>query len=419
MKLKNLRDALGRFRTAGPGTEPARESERKTAPDAGMSMLPYNGSLGAGFGSAFGGMQRPALPRATPANLRRFAETPVARRAINCIKDRIAAMEWRLEVKASAASQGAGGDVSERMAALQQALRSPNASDSFRTLLEQVLEDVLVCGAGAIEIDGESVEALRLYPVDATTIEIDPRWSGDAGTPRYAQRLGVGGAGSVSNTKTLLRDDELMYVRLNTRTYTPFGLGKLEVAFDSISQLLEAGRYAARLANNGVAQYALWTGERTPEQQDRLIRWWQDDVEGSGSVPMMSSSQKPEVLRFAAGNDADLRLSWQEFLLRMIANAFDLPAMLLGVEHDVNRSTAAELADESFQTAVAPLAKLVAEHLTRDVIGKRLGWDDVRFVWCDLETRDPAAEIAMQTQLLAAGVLTVNEVRAMRGLGPL
>ncbi len=35
------------------------------------------------------------LPKPTPANLRRFAETPVVRRAINVIKDRIAAMDWQ------------------------------------------------------------------------------------------------------------------------------------------------------------------------------------------------------------------------------------------------------------------------------------------------------------------------------------
>src|SRR5438552_2054797 len=40
-----------------------------------------------------------AMPKATPANLRRFAETPVARKAINTIKDRIACMRWRVQPK--------------------------------------------------------------------------------------------------------------------------------------------------------------------------------------------------------------------------------------------------------------------------------------------------------------------------------
>ena len=48
-----------------------------------------------------------------------------------------------------------------------------------------------------------------------------------------------------------------------------------------------------------MVQYALWLNEATPEQHDRLIRWWQDEIEGTGRVPLLSSEQKPEVLRFA------------------------------------------------------------------------------------------------------------------------
>ena len=136
-------------------------------------------------------------------------------------------------------------------------------------------------------------------------------------------------------------------------------------------------------------------------------------------MPLIASEQKPEVLRFAAGTDADLRLNWQEFLIRMVGNAFSLPPMLLGLERDVNQSTAAEQADEAFRSAVVPLAKLVAEHLTRDLFQKKLAWPEFEFVFNELDARDEMTEVEMQTALLSAGVLTVNEVRAMRGLGPL
>jgi len=65
---------------------------------------------------------------------------------------------------------------------------------------------------------------------------------------------------------------------------------------------------------------------------------------------------------------------------------------------------------------VVPLAKLIAEHITRDVIAKRLGWDDLRFVWNGLESRDELVEAQIQTMMLSAGVLTVAEVRKMRGI---
>jgi HK97 family phage portal protein len=354
-----------------------------------------------------------ALPKPTAQNLRRFAETPVARRAINCIKDKIACMDWRIEVRPGA-PMDATGDRAERMRALWRSFEMPNETDSFRTFVEQVIEDVLVGGFGAAEVEttGEALQPVRMYPVDGASIQVNADWNGDANSPRYAQVTAKQGKDAV----TQLLDDELMYVRLNPRTHTVFGLGKVEVAFESISMFLQAHRYAGRLASNSVVQYALWMNERTPEQHERMIRWWQDEVEGTGRVPVMSSEQKPEVLRFGGGTDADLRLQWQEFLLTMIANAFDLPPMMLGQTQNVNKSSAGELANEAFQSAVVPVAKLIAEHLTRDVIAKKLGWDDLRFVWSDLESRDEGVELSMQMQLLSAGVVSVDEVRAMRGL---
>jgi HK97 family phage portal protein len=351
------------------------------------------------------------LPKPTPINLRRFAETPVVRRAINVIKDRIAAMDWQVRVRQDVAS------AERRLRALRRTLEEPNAADSFRTLIEQVIEDALVGGFGAIEMEptGDEERPAMLWPVDGASIRINARWDGQAETPRYAQAL----PGQLESAAVDLRDDQLIYVRMNPRSFTPFGLGPLEVAFETVNQFLSAHRFAGKLASNAVAQYALWLNEATPAQHDRLIRWWQDEIEGTGRVPLISTEQKPEVLRFAQGTDADLRLAWQEFLIRMVANAFGLPPLMLGLEADVNQSTAAEMTDEAFRGAISPLALLLAGHLTRDLFGKCIGWREFEFVFNDLNARDEETELAVQVQLLQAGVLTVNEVRAMRGLGPL
>ena len=353
------------------------------------------------------------MPKPTAANMRRFAEMPVARRAINVVKDKIACMDWQIRVRRGY-DAAAVENAEARMNALRRSLEEPNAADSFRTLWEQVLEDTLVGGFGAVEMKatGDAGRPFELYAVDGAAIQVDPKWDGTPGMARYGFVTGRFGTDAV----TPLTDDELMYLRLNPRTHTAFGLGRVEVAFEAIGQFLSANRYAGRLASNSVVQYALWLDEATPEQHDRLIRWWQDEMEGTGRVPVLSCEKKPEVLRFAGGTDADLRLQWQEFLIRMIANAFDLPPMMLGLERDVNQSTAGAMADEAFQGAIVPLAKLVAEHITRDVFAKLLGWREFEFSFNALETRDEQGEVAMQIQLLNAGVLSVAEVRAMRGL---
>lgn len=357
-----------------------------------------------------------ALPKPTPVNLRRFAETPLVRRAINLLKDRIASMDWQVRLKRGFSAADVA-NASARMQALRRALEEPNSSDSFRTLVEQVLEDALVGGFGAIEMEltGDALKPVELWAVDGATIEIHPRWDGKAESVRYAQTTGLPG----TNAQVYLRDDQLIYIRMNPRSHTPFGLGPLEVAFETVNSFLAAHRFAGNLASNSVAQYALWLNETTPVEHERLIRWWQDEIEGTGRVPLLSTEQKPEVLRFTNGTDADLRINWQEFLIRMVANAFSLPPMLLGLEREVNRTTAAEQTDEAFRSAVVPLAKLLAEHLTRDLFAKKLGWREFEFVFNELDAPDELTELQVQTQLLAAGVLTVNEVRSMRGLAPL
>ncbi len=374
-----------------------------------------------------------AVPKLTPYNLRRFSEIPIARRAINCIKDRIAGMRWRVQPRQGYALE-AIPDGAARVRLLTNNFETPNPDDSFRSMAEQVLEDIIVGGFGAIEVQrnpewsesphstktalsGAPVASQRpmplvLWPVDGASIRMNIDWDGSPSSQRYMQITNQSGAkGQIE-----LNDDELMYIRLNPRTHTPFGLGRLEVAFETINSFLGAHRYASRLASNTVVQYALWLQDLTPEHHERLIRWWQDEIEGTGKVPILSVESKPEVLRFGGGTDADLRLQWQEFLLRIVADAFDLPPFYLGVERDVNRSTAEEYNDLAFRQAIVPTARLLAEALTRDAIGKKLGWNDLEFVFADVETTDPLEEAQIQQILLQSGVLTVNEVRRMRGL---
>jgi len=409
-----------------------------------------------------------AMPKPTPYNLRRFSETPIARRAINCIKDRIAGMRWRVQPRQGYSLESIPLGP-ERVRILTSNLEAPNPDDSFRSLSEQVLEDIIVGGYGAIEVqvspEWEGVEnshpisaksadmrmgqpaaensdptrtalggaasdhysqvsqqrrdlghpsqerlPLLMWAVDGASIRMNLEWDGSPTSQRYLQ------VADQSNTQVKLDDEELIYIRLNPRTHTPFGLGRLEVAFETINAFLGAHRYAGRLASNSVVQYALWLQDLTPEHHERLIRWWQDEIEGTGKVPILSVESKPEVLRFGGGTDADLRLQWQEFLLRVVASAFDLPPFYLGVERDVNRSTAEEMNDLAFRQAIVPTARLFAESLTRGAISKRLGWNDLEFAFAELDTTDPLEEAQIQQILLQNGVLTVNEVRRMRGL---
>lgn len=74
----SLRELLSRNLSAG------RDGRRTVG--TGSNLAPVSSASFPRAGTPAG---HTLVPKPTPANLRRFAETPVARRAINCIKDRI------------------------------------------------------------------------------------------------------------------------------------------------------------------------------------------------------------------------------------------------------------------------------------------------------------------------------------------
>jgi hypothetical protein len=176
---------------------------------AGSNLAPFSspGSSRTGIpgGGSRTGVSAPhnLVLKPTPANLRRFAETPVARRAINVIKDRIVGMRWRIQPRRGRALEQIP-DGARRIQVLTENFEAPNPDDSFRSLLEQVLEDVIVGGFGAIELQltegwvqraGELRSAqmagetpalpLLMWPVDGATIRIMTDWDG---RPRAMRR---------------------------------------------------------------------------------------------------------------------------------------------------------------------------------------------------------------------------------------
>ncbi len=135
----------------------------------------------------------------------------MARRAINAIKDRIVGMRWRIQPRRGRVLEQIPNGA-QRIQVLTENFEAPNPDDSFRSLVEQVLEDVIVGGFGAIELDlvegwtlptagGTPALPLVMWPVDGATIRIMTDWDGRPDSPRYAQVTGLYGAAGTDRTE--------------------------------------------------------------------------------------------------------------------------------------------------------------------------------------------------------------------------
>ncbi len=332
----------------------------------------------------------------TPRNLRWFAKSPYARRAINAIKNPIALLDWDI-VPLDGVEMNS--ELERQIEVATYCFNHPNGDDSFRTFAEQVVEDMLH-GAGAAEVrtSSDPLRPLWMWPVDGLTIQIYPGWTGRANEARYVQIVSYGNfVGNGLGQQVQLTDEELMYIRPNPTSATPFGLGPLEIAFNTISRILGVSEFAGNVATNARPSVGLDLGEGAGEETVSAFRaYWRNDVEGQGQMPIWGmqttgadgKARGPTVLRFYPEGDAGLYLKYQDFLKREVAIAFDLSPQNLGVDADVNRSQGEVNEDRDRGHAIKPSAHLLESHLTRHALHRALGFSQLQFRFRGIDQED-------------------------------
>lgn len=399
------------------GMQAANDPTRRT------SEFPFLHQFGRGAASPLAS----TLPKPMPHNLRVFSEYPPARRAINALCNPVLGLPWKIEPRPDPLATLTPAveqpvltpDQKTRILAMTTVLQYPNEDMSWEGFQEMVLEDVVVGGFGAMEVatTGRTDRPVYLWPVDGQSIRINASWDGQPRLYRYAQVLGYAGLAVSTMDMVKLLDDELLYLRLNPRTNTPFGLGYLEVAYESINAYLGAFAFAEQRASNTTPNFILYLGQHvTPQTARQWQVYWETQIEGRGKTPIIGGGEAPEVLSLAGSGEDPLWLAWQEFLIRQIAMAFGLSPMRLGLERDVNRNTSETMASDDWET-IAPLANTMRQAVNR-ILWKILGWTDLHFAWeaRDTDERRQADILAVQYTMNA---ITVDEIRALYSRPPL
>lgn len=324
----------------------------KSEPDRTTDMYPFPFGFLSGWGT-----NQPAMKR-TQTNMRALSESPIPRRAINVIKDGIAKLEWSV----TAIDEKDQEKYQDMCIVASNVFRKPNQTDSFRLWVEQIVEDMLVCSAGSTELvkAGDKERPLRMFPVDAFSIELYPRWDGKPDSYRYAQRITQG-------NYVNLKDSELMYIRRNPRTNTPFGLSELETVWESVNHFINSHKSAGKQAGNSFIRKVMNLGNKADSKAVAAYRsYWETEVQGKGMMPIIAGDA-PSVLDLGATDDKALFIEWQRFLIEIIAISFGISPKKLGQTKDVNKSTA-DSEDDDTDATIQSIADTIAEHINNEII---------------------------------------------------
>lgn len=385
---------------------PRHEPARQTVPYARLQNM---------F-SLWGQNKDRPIVKATPQNLRKFSRTVYARRAIKVVKDSIATREWEIAPKKGVK---VNPELQRQIDVTHDCFARPNNDDSFRSFTEQVIEDILVAGAGALEpeIGGDAIRPLWMWPVDALSIQIVASWDGSPDKARYVQSLGYGNVGLNSEGRQL-RNDQLVYIKHDPATDTPFGLGPLEVAFNTINRQLGTAEFAGNAASNATPAYALLFTDASTEDIGAIREYWQNEIEGQGKAPLFGGKDfKSIVLR--GTTDDGLFLKYQEYLIREIAAAFGVSPQNLAIERDVNRDTAEVAEDRDWRQTIIPMAHNYVSYLNREVIEGKLGFSQIELRILGLDRDDELDTANIFKARYQSNSITPNEWREKIGEKPL
>ena len=353
------------------------------------------------------------ITKMSTEQLRRWSRgNPWIRAAVNLRRTQISRAKWDI------VSNDAGGSTDPRtVQKLRDLFRRPNPKgESWRSFIEPVIEDILVLDQGAIEIErkvGSRVGAdpiAYLWNKDAARIAFDTTWDGrDETKPRYYEMDGAG------KQLAVYRNDELIVVIANPVTYSPIGLSPLEVLSETIIADLDAAAYNAKAVSQAAPPGVLHLGEGVrPDQVDSFKAYWEAEVAGKSQIAITGGGKGMQWLPLAASNRDMQFMEWQVYLARKICAVFAVQPQDIGISFDVNKSTSETGAAFTYDNGIVPLAELIAEYLTREVVAR---YDtDLRFVFTEIG-RTAQQNIAEYNKMALGGLpwLRINDALRERG----
>jgi HK97 family phage portal protein len=346
--------------------------------------------------------------------LRRWSRiNPWIRAAVNLRRTQISRSKWDI-VAVEPGIEPNPKTVSK----IKDLLRHPNPKgESWRSFIEPVVEDILVLDQGAIEVEktaGSRLSSLNpiayLWNKDAARIAFDTTWDGrDDSKPRYYELDNTG------KQVAAYKNDELIVIIANAVTYSPIGLSPLEVLAETIESDLNAASYNAKSVSQAAPPGILHLGEGVrPDQVDAFKAYWEGEVAGKSQIAITGGGKGIQWMPLAATNRDMQFMEWQVYLARKICAVFAVQPQDIGISFDINKSTAETGAAFTYDNGIVPLCDLIAEYITREVVGR---YDkDLRFVFTEVG-RTAQQAIAEYNKMALGGLpwLRINDALRERG----
>jgi hypothetical protein len=336
------------------------------------------------------------------------------RLVIETRKDQIEGQTWDVRPrKLPGGAHPAASAFATEIAEAKTFFAYPDRELDLASWIRALAEDMFVTDAPSIYLRPDRKKGIYGFEViDGATIapRIDA-WGRTPQAPDVAYQQILHGVPAADFSR-----DQLVYFPRNRRPGHVYGYSPVEQVIVTANTLIRRSVHQLAYYTEGNLVDGLFTcpPEWTIEQVERWQKYW--DTQFSGNLQARRRGVwVPGAIDFKMMKQPGLKDPFDEFLARIICFAFSIsPQPFVSM---MNRATADTAHDAAVEEGLLPVLNYF-RRLFR-ILFDRLGWTEIEMVPVDDREIDPKTASEIDVADVQAGIRTIDEVRAARGLTPL
>ena len=377
--------------------------------------------------------------------LRRIAVSVYAARiCINALKSKVTKTEWMIRPIDQTKRKNISSETKKQIKQVEDFFRHPNLNnETLRTMLDKVVEDLLVLDAVSLEKtrypDGTLAE---LHFVDSATIRpvYDEFGNQDVEVPlktaageqtlpvSYLQIMNnsqYGGPESGDIVAAWPKKDFIHFHMHPQGSMENFGYGlsPLEGVLSVVNNLMNSDNYNASYFEEGAFPPIILNivGSMNQRDMDAYKEYFYQEINGNFHRPALLASQtESKVLNLKDVTNNDMQfMEYTVWMAKMLCAAFEMSPGDIGITDTTSGKNVEETQKNlSENKGYSSILTLVKEVFNQEIIWKDFGFDELEFAWGKTDSIPVDVASTVQDRALRNGAKTMNEVRMENGDTP-
>jgi hypothetical protein len=380
--------------------------------------------------------------------LRRAAiSVHIVRICIQTLKTKITKTKWVIQNKEVTKRKSVTAADKARIKEVEDLFRHPNQNnETFRTLLDKMLEDLLALDAVSLEKtrypNGDLAE---LFFVDSATIRpvYDDHGNQDIEIPLNTEKEGItdlpvsyvqvldnsqfGGPESGEIVAAWPKKD-FIHFHMNPQGAMEsfgYGLSPIEGILSVVANILNADNFNSTYFEEGAFPPIVLQliGQVNQRDLEAYREYLVSELSGNFHRPAIMATEKAESLQIHNLKDMTNRdmqfMEYQLWLAKLCTAMYGMSPEDIGLTDTTGSKSVSDVQkDLSEAKGYGSILHLLKEVFNQEIIWKDFGYEDLEFDWVAPDSQAPDESSQMYDRDLKNGSVTLNEVRLKRGESP-